>query len=252
MNVKNSAFSSVEIERLLRFLPKDLSWCDNRMRSKFIFDLTLASAELFGNSYSQFEVMALIDYGEVQADKPTADAKILFNHKKAIEIVLLKRALSSSTIERIFSFFVDADEVATFQSTDQTGMSYADTIASSVIDAQFAPDPTNSSFILWARLSKLAERFPVAACAARVCCNIPLVNAGLSPTTFSYCNRDSYRSAMGAIEDSGDETLANALFLQNVIGSSFGYLPLQEETKAELANANKSYLTTFYRFVRFG
>lgn len=68
MNVKDSAFSSVEIERLLRFLPKDLSWCDNRMCSKFIFDLTLASADLFGNSYSQFEVLALIfreDYPHV-------------------------------------------------------------------------------------------------------------------------------------------------------------------------------------------
>lgn len=69
MNVKNSAFSSVEIERLLGFLPKELSWCDSRMCSKFIFDLTLASADLFGSSYSQFEAMALIDYGEVQADK---------------------------------------------------------------------------------------------------------------------------------------------------------------------------------------
>src|SRR5207245_1173916 len=51
-------------------------------------DLSWASSQLEGNTYSRLDTLALIERGEIAQGKSAAEAQMILNHKAAIELLV--------------------------------------------------------------------------------------------------------------------------------------------------------------------
>ena len=58
-----------------------------------LIDLSWGSSVLEGGTYSALDTEALIQYGQRNKNKPTADAVLVLNHKRAAEYLWANRAV---------------------------------------------------------------------------------------------------------------------------------------------------------------
>lgn len=101
------AFDREEVERLIQIVAMDEPRYSRFGLSKLLIDLSWASSHLEGNTYSQLDTQALIEYGQANKDKPAEDAVMILNHKKAIEYMLSKPLLAKEQILIIHRLLAD-------------------------------------------------------------------------------------------------------------------------------------------------
>ena len=88
---------------------------DRRFLAGFLIDLSWGSSVLEGGTYSALDTEALIQYGQRNKDKPTADAVLVLNHKRAAEYLWANRALTLENVCVMHALLTDnhaLDEVA--------------------------------------------------------------------------------------------------------------------------------------------
>ncbi len=71
---------------------------DKRFLTSFLVDFSWGSSILEGGSYSALDTQALIQYGQKNRDKPTADALLVLDHKTAAEFLWTHREVTRDNI----------------------------------------------------------------------------------------------------------------------------------------------------------
>ena len=80
---------------------------DKRFLASFLIDLSWGSSVLEGGSYSALDTEALIQYGQRNTSKPTADAVLVLNHKQAAEYLWTHRLLTNDNVCAMHALLTD-------------------------------------------------------------------------------------------------------------------------------------------------
>lgn len=208
---------------------------------KFLVDFSCSSSALEGGSYSLLDTKSLIEYGEKAAGKPSADAFLVLNHKRAFEYLFDNANLNLATILEVHSriaFDHDRDDLRKsphFLSREQCGMvrEYNEIeIAHSAYAPPFRPgshyvakalhriidtassieNPIQAAFYLMTRMPYLQPFVDANKRTSRVICNVPLLNAGLPPISFVDFSKRDYIVSMMAFYELGDTRMASRCF----------------------------------------
>lgn len=272
-------FTSNEVSRLTEIVRIDPPQYPKTIISKLLIDLAWASSHLEGNTYTQLETQALLEYGERNADKPADDAVMILNHKSAIEYMLAHLELTEATVLAIHQalannhlapgsrHFLDPHKSGKIRSYTEhglniTGSSYlppqAEVRPVGFLDLEFTrliasanalADAINQSFFIMTRIPYLQVFYDVNKRTARICCNIPLVRQGLAPLSFVDFEKQRYLEGMVAFYELGDERLVKSAFLDAYLDSAFRYLPLSEPARLALATDRARHLAAAHRYV---
>lgn len=250
--------------------------------SRLLIDLSWASSYLEGNTYTQLDTQALIEYGERNKDKPAEDAAMILNHKRAIEHMLAHPSLTSDTILAIHGLLADdrlapgsrhflpPQKCAVVRSYTENGLyingsAYIPPQAEDrpvgyiakqfqrlIASADILREPINQAFFVMTRLPYLQAFYDANKRTSRISCNIPLVQAGLAPLSFVDFAKSRYIGGMLAFYELGDERLAKAAFLDAYIASAFRYLNFGESARFALAAARDQHVADAHRYVLDG
>lgn len=182
---------------------------------RYLIDFSWASSRLEGNTYSLLETRELLEHGNPAPGKSADEAQMLRNHAAAIEYILdhardiriapaeirgLHKLLSRGLLPN------EDDEGRVRQGIVEIGHSaYHPASAPQVLEeglgmiadkARSITDPYEASAFLLAQISYLQPFMDVNKRTARVCCNIPLLKAGLCPLSFFGMNDEAYINAL--------------------------------------------------------
>lgn len=203
---------------------------------EFLVDFSCASSMLDGGSYSLMDSKALIEYGELNEDKPLEDAILVLNHQHAFKYIFENTSLSANNIRRVHALLTsdhnrkDMKASPHFLPKEQGGMlrEYSEIeIAHCAYTPPFKPgtrfieqefnrmieiannikNPLNAAFYLMTRLPYLQPFMDGNKRTSRVVCNVPLLNACLPPISFSDFNKKDYIVGLMAFYELWDERL---------------------------------------------
>lgn len=182
---------------------------------RYLIDFSWASSRLEGNTYSLLETRELLENGDPAPGKSADEAQMLRNHAAAIQYVLdhardirvapaeirgLHKLLSRGLLSN------EDDEGRVRQGIVEIGHSaYHPASPPQVLEeglgtiadkARAITDPYEASAFLLAQISYLQPFMDVNKRTARVCCNIPLLKAGLCPLSFFGMSDEAYINAL--------------------------------------------------------
>ena len=216
---------------------------EKRDMVKFLIDFSCASSVLEGGTYSLLDTQALIEYGERAPDKPLADAFLVLNHKSAFEFLFDHRHLDLGTIIEVHKRLTDdhgIDELIDaphFLRDDRRGQirDYEDVnIGQSAYIPPLRPgtgyikkmleliinnarqigNPIQNAFYIMTRMPYLQPFNDGNKRTSRVMCNVPLLNAGLPPISFTDFSKRDYIVSMLAFYELGDVSMASKCFCE--------------------------------------
>lgn len=258
--------------------------------NRLLIDLSWASSRLEGNTYTQLDTQALIEYGERHAGKPVEDAAMILNHKRAIEYMLSNAGnhdqnhgyLTRENIQAIHArladdrlapgsrHFLDQSRCGAVRSYTEEGIyiagsSYippqAEDRETGFIEHEFdrliasanaLPGAVNQSFFLMTRIPYLQVFYDANKRTSRISCNIPLIASGLSPLSFIDIEKRRYLEGLIAFYELGDERLAKAVFIDAYLASAFRYLPFREGARVALSVEKRHHIADARRYILEG
>lgn len=273
-------FSDGERWRLMALAQQKDSHYRLSVLQRFLIDLTWASSALEGNSYTYLDTQALIEYGARNPEKPSEDAVMIINHKRAIEMLLktrqmntesmlaIHRALSSNAGAEGSRHFLEPHQSGhfrTYEELDITGSAYippqgADR-APGFIEQEFGRlietsmclnSPLDQSLYLLTRIPYLQPFCDANKRLSRLACNIPLIGNGLAPLTFVDFDKSRYLQGLLSFYELGDERLMKDAFMDAYITSSLRYSPLNEKLRVAIGADIKAYVDDAKRYVMEG
>ena len=171
--------------------------------NRLLIDLSWASSQLEGNTYSRLDTGKLIAYGQAAKGKHHSETQMILNHKEAIEYLVYSDqdiGLNKKTIVDLHTLLSEM----LLQSPAQCGVvrSFDVAIRGSVYAPQSMKfileelleqvlktaiaiaDPFEQSFFLMTHLSYLQPFGDVNKRVSRLAANIPLIQHNLSPLSF--------------------------------------------------------------------
>jgi hypothetical protein len=171
--------------------------------NRLLIDLSWASSQLEGNTYSRLDTGKLIAYGQAAKGKHHSETQMILNHKEAIEYLVYSDqdiGLNKKTIVDLHSLLSEM----LLQSPAQSGVvrSFDVAIRGSVYAPQSMKyileelleqvlktaiaiaDPFEQSFFLLTHLSYLQPFGDVNKRVSRLAANIPLIQHNLCPLSF--------------------------------------------------------------------
>ncbi len=171
--------------------------------NRLLIDLSWASSQLEGNTYSRLDTERLIEYGQIAAGKDALETQMILNHKAAIEYLVRDTehvGVNPETIIALHAFLSDGlmpDPAACGRLRNrpvEIGGSVYLPIAlpqriaelfGVVIDmAAEIRDPFEQSFFLMVHLPYLQPFEDVNKRVSRLAANIPFIRHNLSPLSF--------------------------------------------------------------------
>jgi Fic family protein len=229
-----------ELKTLLVHIKKELSIHEQkRKKQRLVVDLSWASSHIEGNTYSLLETESLIEHQETAHGKKYVEAKMILNHKEAIEYIREYKhykILSKKNIFELHQILVDGLSV-------QTGLrKHLVRISNSVYvpcDNEFQITQTldkiiqainaTSSVLQKAIMANLLIAFlqPFAdgnKRTSRMLGNAILVSHGLLPISFSHTPKDDYLKSVLYFYEEQDPTFFIILFFQELNTSFLEYI----------------------------
>lgn len=229
-----------ELKTLLVNVKKELSLHEQkRKKQRLVVDLSWASSHIEGNTYSILETEALIEHQETAHGKKYIEAKMILNHKEAIEHIRQYkdyRILSKTKIFELHQILVDGLSV-------QTGLrKHLVRISNSVYvpcDNEFQITQTlddiiqtinaTPSILQKAIMANLLVAFlqPFSdgnKRTARMLGNALLVSHGLLPISFSHTPKDEYMKSVLYFYEKQDPAYFISLFFQELNTSFLEYI----------------------------
>jgi Fic family protein len=188
--------------------------------NRLLIDLSWASSQLEGNTYSRLDTERLIEYGQVAAGKDALETQMILNHKAAIEYLVRDTehvGVNPETIIALHAFLSDGlmpDPAACGRLRSrpvEIGGSVYLPIAlpqqiaelfGVVIDmAAEIRDPFEQSFFLMVHLPYLQPFEDVNKRVSRLAANIPFIRYNLSPLSFiDVAGNDYIEGLLGVYE----------------------------------------------------
>lgn len=184
---------------------------------RLLLDLTCGSValELESPSYSRLEVQQLLEGGAIDASKSATEAQLIFNHKRAIELLVDRESplaldagslcnLHAALSDNLLSDIPDEGRLRT------RGAVLAESSLVPIGDAgalagmfdlllervAAIPDPFEQAFFVLLQIPYLHPFVALNDAVARLAVNIPLLRANLSPMTWEGVPRSFYREGV--------------------------------------------------------
>lgn len=185
------------------------------MLQRLLIDLSWASSQLEGNTYSRLDTQRLIEFGQAAEGKNAFETQMILNHKQAIEYLVLDPTgapLSVDTLIALHAFLSDglmADPAAVGRvrrrAVEIGGSVYLpialpqrleELLEVVVQTAADIRDPFEQAFFLMVHLPYLQPFEDVNKRVSRLAANIPLIRHNLCPLSFIDVPQQAYVDAM--------------------------------------------------------
>jgi len=185
---------------------------------RLLIDLAWASSRLEGNTYDRLDTRNLLELGVHAEGKDAADAQMILNHKKAIEL-LVEHAedldfnrytllnLHAALSENLLNDARDEGRLRT-RIVHVTGTTYTplsipqklEELFDLLLDtARAIPDPFEQAFFVMVHIPYLQPFTDVNKRTSRLGANLPLVKANLCPLSFVDVPERAYTQSMLSI-----------------------------------------------------
>lgn len=188
--------------------------------NRLLIDLSWASSQLEGNTYSRLDTLELIEHGKAAQGKAVLETQMILNHKAAIELLVENTdtaQLNRYTLMNVHSALAEnllpnpADEGRIRQHAVDIGKSvYRPLSVPQQIDAMLdlllekvnqIQDPFEQSFFMLVHLPYLQPFADINKRTSRLAANLPLFRANLCPLTFLDVPEQAYsRATLGLYE----------------------------------------------------
>jgi fido (protein-threonine AMPylation protein) len=183
--------------------------------NRLLIDLSWASSQLEGNTYSRLDTERLIEFGQAAEGKGALETQMILNHKQAIEYLVLDPAhaqLTTDCIIALHAFLSDglmADPTAVgrlrSRAVEIGGSVYLPVALPQRLEELFGivmqmaaqiDDPFEQAFFLMVHLPYLQPFEDVNKRTSRLAANIPLIRHNLCPLSFIDVPQSAYVDAM--------------------------------------------------------
>lgn len=246
-------FLSVSLRRQLRRIGNtaDISapagTYSRAILNRLLIDLSWASSNLEGNTYSRLDTIELIQHGHIATGKAALETQMILNHKTAIELLVenagevtlnryLLMNLHSSLAENLLPN--PADEGRIRQHAVDISLSVyrplstpqqIDELLDVILDKvnQIA-DPFEQSFFLMVHLPYLQPFADINKRTSRLAANLPLFRTNLCPLTFIGMPEQAYSRAVIGIYELGRVELLRDLYVWAYERSTQEYLAIKQ------------------------
>ena len=200
--------------------------------NRLLIDLSWASSQLEGNTYSRLDTKRLIEFGQVAEGKGALETQMILNHKQAIEYLVLDPAhaqLTPDTIITLHAFLSDglmADPAAVGRirrrAVEIGGSVYLPVALPQRLEELFGiviqmaaeiHDPFEQAFFLMVHLPYLQPFEDVNKRVSRLAANIPFIRHNLCPLSFIDVPQQAYVDAMIGVYELGRVELLRDVFV---------------------------------------
>ena len=183
--------------------------------NRLLIDLSWASSQLEGNTYSRLDTARLIEFGEAAEGKDALETQMILNHKQAIEYLVLDPAHAQLTPDCIISLHallsdgLMADPAAIGRirrrAVEIGGSVYLPVALPQRLEELFGiviqlaaeiNDPFEQAFFLMVHLPYLQPFEDVNKRVSRLAANIPFIRHNLCPLSFIDVPQKAYVDAM--------------------------------------------------------
>ena len=183
--------------------------------NRLLIDLSWASSQLEGNTYSRLDTERLIEFGQAAEGKDALETQMILNHKDAIEYLVRDPAhasLCTDTIIALHAFLSDglmADPLACGRirrrAVEIGGSVYLPVALPQRLEELFGiaiqmaakiHDPFEQAFFLMVHLPYLQPFEDVNKCVSRLAANMPFIRHNLCPLSFIDVPQQAYVDAM--------------------------------------------------------
>lgn len=215
--------------------------------NRLLIDLSWASSQLEGNTYSRLDTRKLIEHGKVAQGKDSIETQMILNHKTAIELLVenidsaefnrytlmnLHSALAENLLAnpsdegRIRQHAVDIGKsvyrpLSTVQQIEET-------LQVLLSKANQIVDPFEQSFFMMVHLPYLQPFADINKRTSRLAANLPLFRSNLCPLTFLDVPEQAYsRATLGVYEMTRVELLRD-LYIWAYERSTQEYLAIKQ------------------------
>lgn len=214
--------------------------------NRLLIDLSWASSNLEGNTYSLLDTRQLIEHGKAAPGKPAAETQMILNHKAAIELLIDNAetvTFNRYTILNLHSALSEnllpnpSDEGRLRQHAVDIGKSvYRPISVPTQIDELFGlllekaakiSDPYEQSFFVMVHLPYLQPFADVNKRTSRLAANLPLIRANLCPLTFLDVPEQAYSRAMLGVYELTRVELLRDLYVWAYERSTHEYLAVR-------------------------
>lgn len=183
--------------------------------NRLLIDLSWASSQLEGNTYSRLDTERLIEFGQAAEGKNAFETQMILNHKEAIEYLVCnpeQAQLNTDTIIALHAFLSDglmADPSACgrirSRAVEIGGSVYLPVALPQRLEELFGivintaaeiQDPFEQAFFLMVHLPYLQPFEDVNKRVSRLAANIPFIRHNLCPLSFIDVPQQAYVDAM--------------------------------------------------------
>ncbi len=216
--------------------------------NRLLIDLSWASSQLEGNTYSLLDTRELIEHGKAADGKAAIETQMILNHKTAIELLVENMGetqFNRYTLMNLHSALAEnllpnpADEGRIRQHIVEIGKSvYCPLSTPQQIDdflgvlldkANQITDPFEQSFFIMVQLPYLQPFADINKRTSRLAANLPLFRANLCPLTFLDVTEQAYsRATLGVYEMTRVELLRD-LYVWAYERSTQEYLAIKQD-----------------------
>ena len=216
--------------------------------NRLLIDLSWASSQLEGNTYSRLDTRELIEQGKAARGKAAIETQMILNHKTAIELLVENIEIAEFnryTLMNLHSALAEnllpnpADEGRIRQHAVDIGKSVyrplstlqqiEDALEVLLSKANQIRDPFEQSFFMMVHLPYLQPFADINKRTSRLAANIPLFRANLCPLTFLDVPEQAYsRAVLGVYEMTRVELLRD-LYVWAYERSTQEYLAIKQD-----------------------
>jgi hypothetical protein len=226
--------------------------------NRLLIDLSWASSQLEGNTYSRLDTRELIEHGRAAKGKAAVETQMILNHKNAIELLaencgapgLDPASGQSMTLDRFTIMNLHAalaenllpnpeDEGSVRQHIVDIGQSVYrplsvpaqidETLTVLLYKASQIRDPFEQSFFLMVHLPYLQPFADINKRTSRLAANLPLFRANLCPLTFLGVPEQAYSRAILGVYEMTRVELLRDLYVWAYERSTQEYLTIRQE-----------------------
>ena len=215
--------------------------------NRLLIDLSWASSQLEGNTYSRLDTKALIEHGQISSGKALTETQMILNHKAAIELLvenIEQTNFDRYTLLNLHSLLSEnllpnpADEGrlrhhtveishSTFRPLDVPQM--IDTMFASILEkARLIDDPFEQAFFIMVHIPYLQPFADVNKRVSRLAANLPLLKHNLCPLTFLGVSEPIYSKAILGVYEMARVELLRDVFVWAYERSTQEYLAIKQ------------------------
>jgi fido (protein-threonine AMPylation protein) len=216
--------------------------------NRLLIDLSWASSQLEGNTYSRLDTERLIEYGQAAEGKDAVETQMILNHKAAIELLVSEAGqidFDRTTILNLHALLSDGlmvDPRACGRIRERPveigGSVYFPIAMSQRLEELFTvildmatdiADPIEQAFFIMVHLPYLQPFEDVNKRTSRLAANIPLIRHNLCPLSFIDVPAQAYIDAMLGVYELQRIELLRDVFVWAYERSCQQYLAVQRQ-----------------------